>query len=154
MSRGDLSISLRTSRNDEIGELASAIQTLANDLHYMKKERSEFLASVAHELRTPLTYVKGYAEIAQKRTTQPTEREKYLSIIKEEADYITNLVQDLFILAQMEKHNFLIEAKRIDLEKFLNRIVTKVNGIYVQKTSYRLLNMSSITFYHFRRKTV
>ncbi|ABS20895.1 sensor histidine kinase [Bacillus cytotoxicus] len=133
MSRGDLSISLRTSRNDEIGELASAIQTLANDLHYMKKERSEFLASVAHELRTPLTYVKGYAEIAQKRTTQPTEREKYLSIIKEEADYITNLVQDLFILAQMEKHNFLIEAKRIDLEKFLNRIVTKVNGIYVQK---------------------
>ncbi|EOA3903953.1 HAMP domain-containing sensor histidine kinase [Bacillus cytotoxicus] len=133
VSRGDLSISLSTSRNDEIGELASAIQTLANDLHYMKKERSEFLASVAHELRTPLTYVKGYAEIAQKHTTQPTEREKYLSIIKEEADYITNLVQDLFVLAQMEKHNFLIEAKSIDLEKFLNRIVTKVNGIYIQK---------------------
>ena len=43
MSKGDLSVSLTTTRNDEIGELASSIQTLANDLHYMKTERSEFL---------------------------------------------------------------------------------------------------------------
>ena len=42
MSKGDLSVSLTTTRNDEIGELSSSIQTLANDLHYMKTERSEF----------------------------------------------------------------------------------------------------------------
>ncbi|WP_426980486.1 ATP-binding protein [Bacillus pseudomycoides] len=133
MSRGDLSVSLTSTRNDEIGELIQSIQTLANDLHYMKKERSEFLASVAHELRTPLTYVRGYADIAMKNNTPPEQRQKYLSIIKDEADYITNLVQDLFLLAQMEKHNFSIQAKEIHLQTFLSRIVTKVNIMYEAK---------------------
>ncbi|MEN1937662.1 ATP-binding protein [Paenibacillus sp. 102] len=133
MSHGDLSVSLTSTRNDEIGELAQSIQTLANDLHYMKKERSEFLASVAHELRTPLTYVRGYADIAMKNGTLPEQRQKYLSIIKDEADYITNLVQDLFLLAQMEKHNFSIQTKEVHLQTFLSRIVTKVNIMYEAK---------------------
>ncbi|OJE52412.1 two-component sensor histidine kinase [Bacillus proteolyticus] len=133
MSKGDLSVSLTTTRNDEIGELAASIQTLANDLHYMKTERSEFLASVAHELRTPLTYVRGYADIALKESTPPEQRLRYLSIIKDESDYITNLVQDLFSLAQMEKHNFFIQVKEVHLHTFLTRITEKVNAMYKER---------------------
>ncbi|MBO1626929.1 sensor histidine kinase [Bacillus arachidis] len=133
MSHGDLSVSLTSTRNDEIGELAVSIQMLANDLHYMKKERSEFLASVAHELRTPLTYVRGYADIAMKNGTSPEQRQRYLSIIRDEADSITNLVQDLFLLAQMENHNFSIQAREVHLQTFLSRIVTKVNMMYEAK---------------------
>lgn len=133
MSHGDLSVSLTSTRNDEIGELAVSIQTLANDLHYMKKERSEFLASVAHELRTPLTYVRGYADIAMKNGTSPEQRQRYLSIIRDEADSITNLVQDLFLLAQMENHNFSIQTREVHLQTFLSRIVTKVNMMYGAK---------------------
>ncbi|UYX53159.1 cell wall metabolism sensor histidine kinase WalK [Bacillus thuringiensis] len=133
MSKGDLSVSLTTTRNDEIGELASSIQTLANDLHYMKTERSEFLASVAHELRTPLTYVRGYADIALKENTAPEQRLRYLSIIKDESDYITNLVQDLFLLAQMEKHSFSIQIKEVHLHTFLTRITEKINVMYGEK---------------------
>ena len=133
MSKGDLSVSLTTTRNDEIGELAQSIQTLANDLHYMKTERSEFLASVAHELRTPLTYVRGYADIALKENTPPEQRLRYLSIIKDESDYITNLVQDLFSLAQMEKHNFFIQVQEVHLHTFLTRITEKINVMYGEK---------------------
>ncbi|HDR7610493.1 TPA: HAMP domain-containing histidine kinase [Bacillus mycoides] len=133
MSKGDLSVSLTTTRNDEIGELASSIQTLANDLHYMKTERSEFLASVAHELRTPLTYVRGYADIALKESTPPEQRLQYLSIIKDESDYITNLVQDLFSLAQMEQHNFFIQVKEVHLHTFLTRMTEKVNAMYKER---------------------
>ncbi|WP_242214492.1 ATP-binding protein [Bacillus cereus group sp. BfR-BA-01383] len=133
MSKGDLSVSLTTTRNDEIGELAQSIQTLANDLHYMKTERSEFLASVAHELRTPLTYVRGYADIALKESTPPEQRLRYLSIIKDESDYITNLVQDLFSLAQMEKHSFSIDVKEVQLHSFLTRITEKVNAMYKER---------------------
>lgn len=133
MSRGDLSVSLTTTRNDEIGELAASIQTLASDLHYMKKERSEFLASIAHELRTPLTYVRGYADIVLKEETSPRLRQRYLTIIKDESDYITNLVQDLFLLAQLEKHNFSIQVKEVHLQTFLTRIVTKLNIMSEEK---------------------
>jgi signal transduction histidine kinase len=133
MSKGDLSVTLDVKSNDEVGMLASSIQKLANDLDYMKKERSEFLASVAHELRTPLTYVKGYADIAMRETLPHQERMQYLSIIKEEAEHITRLVKDLFELAQLERHNFVIQKEQIMLDEFLRKVVAKVKPVYEEK---------------------
>lgn len=133
MSKGDLSLYLNISGSDEVGELAHSIQTLANDLNYMKKERSEFLSSVAHELRTPLTYIRGYADIILKTNMSAQEKEHYLSIIKEEADHVTRLVQDLFELAKMEKHNFVIETKETNLYYLLNKVITKIQPAYHDK---------------------
>ena len=136
MSEGDLSVSLNIHRNDEVGELAHSIQKLADDLNYMKTERSEFLASVAHELRTPLTYIRGYADIIIKTPVSPQDQSFYLSIIKEEADHVTGLVQDLFELAKMEKHTFSIHTKDTNLYDLLNKIITKVQPAYNDKSMH------------------
>ncbi|MFD0771356.1 ATP-binding protein [Bacillus sp. CGMCC 1.60114] len=133
MSKGDLSVSLNINGNDEVGELAHSIQKLADDLHYMKKERDEFLASVAHELRTPLTYIRGYADILIKNQIPAQDQHHYLSIIKEEADHVTQLVQDLFELAKMEKHNFVIHTKQTNLYDLLKNILTKIQPAYTDK---------------------
>ncbi|MGF9965691.1 HAMP domain-containing sensor histidine kinase [Bacillus rhizoplanae] len=133
MSKGDLSVSLNINRNDEVGELAQSIQKLADDLNYLKKERGEFLASVAHELRTPLTYVRGYADILIKNQIPAQDQNHYLSIIKEEADHVTRLVQDLFELAKMEKHNFVINTKQTNLYNLLKNILTKIQPAYADK---------------------
>ena len=66
ISKGNFSVSLPHTSDDELGGLAKSIELLATDLNYLKKERSEFLASISHELRTPLTYIKGYADILKK----------------------------------------------------------------------------------------
>ena len=70
ISKGNFSVSLPHRSDDELGDLAKSIELLATDLNYLKKERSEFLASISHELRTPLTYIKGYADIVKKRNYQ------------------------------------------------------------------------------------
>ena len=67
MSKLNKPIQLGIKRNDELGSLATTIEELSSELTYMKKERNEFLASVAHELLTPLTYMKGYAKGSKKR---------------------------------------------------------------------------------------
>ncbi|MFT0603590.1 sensor histidine kinase [Bacillus cereus] len=133
MSKGDLSVSLNINGKDEVGELAHSIQKLADDLNYMKKERGEFLASVAHELRTPLTYIRGYADIILKTQMSTQDQKHYLSIIKEEADHVTGLVQDLFELAKMEKHNFIINTKQTNLYDLLKHIVAKIQPAYTEK---------------------
>lgn len=133
MSKGDLSVSLNINGNDEVGELAHSIQKLADDLNYMKKERGEFLASVAHELRTPLTYIRGYADIIIKNQIPEQDQHHYLSIIKEETDHVTRLVQDLFELAKMEKHNFVIHTKQTNLYDLLKSILTKIQPAYTDK---------------------
>lgn len=133
MSKGDLSLALNINGNDEVGNLAHSIQKLADDLNYMKTERGEFLASVAHELRTPLTYIRGYADIILKTQMSTQDQKHYLSIIKEEADHVTRLVQDLFELAKMEKHNFVIKTEKTNFYHLLKKIVTKIQPAYNDK---------------------
>ena len=89
ISKGNFSVSLPNTTDDELGDLARSIELLATDLNYLKQERNEFLASISHELRTPLTYIKGYADIVRKRNLSKEENEKYLTIIVEETNRLT-----------------------------------------------------------------
>ncbi|MEH7378915.1 HAMP domain-containing sensor histidine kinase [Bacillus sp. JJ1533] len=133
LSKGDFTVSVSHRSNDELGELANSIQTLANDLNHLKKERNEFLASISHELRTPLTYVKGYADIARRKGISDEERNQYLQIIYEEAEHISGLVKDLFDLAKIDQHTFVIEKEKVDLCEFTNKIVEKVRPAFKKK---------------------
>ncbi|MCI0766187.1 HAMP domain-containing sensor histidine kinase [Bacillus sp. TL12] len=126
-------IKLGIKRNDELGSLAKTIEELSSELTYMKKERNEFLASVAHELLTPLTYMKGYAKVAKRDSLSKEEREEYLQIIEDETDSVTELVQDLFDLAQLEQHQFIIKKQKIPLQPFLERMIEKTKPALAKK---------------------
>ncbi|MGE6591890.1 sensor histidine kinase [Bacillus mycoides] len=133
MSKLNKPIQLGIKRNDELGSLAKTIEDLSSELTYMKKERNEFLASVAHELLTPLTYMKGYAKVAKRDSLTKEEREEYLQIIEDETDSVTDLVQDLFMLVQLEQHQFVIKKQKIILKPFLERMVEKTKTTLTNK---------------------
>ncbi|PFA18683.1 two-component sensor histidine kinase [Bacillus cereus] len=126
-------IKLGITRNDELGSLAKTIEELSSELTYMKKERNEFLASVAHELLTPLTYMKGYAKVAKRDSLSNEEREEYLQIIEDETDSVTELVQDLFDLVQLEQHQFIIKKQKVALLPFLERMIEKTKTTFAKK---------------------
>ena len=133
LSKGDFSVRLQVKGEDELAELGKAIQTLARDLEYLKKERNEFLASISHELRTPLTYVKGYADIARRPNMAEEERNRYLAIIYEEAEHMQKLVKDLFELAKMDQHSFQIHKERTNLCSFLKKLHDKMHPAFQAK---------------------
>ncbi|MFB6585737.1 ATP-binding protein [Bacillus thuringiensis] len=133
MSKLNRPIQLGIKRNDELGSLAKTIEDLSSELTYMKKERNEFLASVAHELLTPLTYMKGYAKVAKRDSLTKEEREEYLQIIEDETDSVTDLVQDLFMLVQLEQHQFVIKKQKVLLQPFLERMVEKTKTTLTNK---------------------
>ncbi|PEK26954.1 sensor histidine kinase [Bacillus wiedmannii] len=133
MSKLNTPIQLGIKRNDELGSLAKTIEDLSSELTYMKKERNEFLASVAHELLTPLTYMKGYAKVAKRDSLTKEEREEYLQIIEDETDSVTDLVQDLFMLVQLEQHQFVIKKQKVILQPFLERMVEKTKTTLTNK---------------------
>ncbi|MBT2727412.1 HAMP domain-containing histidine kinase [Bacillus sp. ISL-75] len=133
LSTGDFSVTLPTPSRDELGELSHSIQTLANDLNYLKKERNEFLASISHELRTPLTYINGYADIAKRKELDETDRFKYLDIIREESQRVSILLKELFELAKLDQNTFSISKEEVDLCIFLQSIYDKVLPAYKNK---------------------
>ena len=59
---GDFSVRIKNNEKDEIGELCTSVNYMADELSNTESMKNEFISSVSHELRTPLTAIKGWAE--------------------------------------------------------------------------------------------
>ena len=63
-------------------------------------EQQRFVADASHELRTPLAVLRGETEVALAKQRSVDEYQESLSLIQEEAERLSRIVEDLFILAR------------------------------------------------------
>ncbi len=69
----------------------------------LEKMQSDFVANASHELRTPLSVISGFIETLQTSAKDDEDaREAFLSIMKEQADYMSNLIENLLSLSRLE----------------------------------------------------
>jgi signal transduction histidine kinase len=126
MAKGELNSRVGITTGDEIGTLGRSINDLAIELESYRTNRQEFFASVSHELRTPLAYVDGFAKVLKEGLYESEEeKDKYLSIIKQEATRMTKLVNDLFELSKMEEGHFHLHLEEIDLIEVIENSLEK-----------------------------
>lgn len=133
LSKGDFSVQLPDRGDDELGELSRSITILAQDLKRLKEQRNEFLSSISHELRTPLTYIKGYADVARRKSIEEADREHYLQIIYEESERLSAMMKDLFDLAKLDRHAFIIQRTNIHLSSYLATVYEKMMPAFQEK---------------------
>ncbi len=89
-----------TNSRDELGQLATTINELLVRLENSFNEQQRFIADASHELRTPLAVLRGETEVALGKTRSVDEYEKSLWLIQDEAERLSRIVEDLFILAR------------------------------------------------------
>ncbi len=91
-----------TSRDRQICQLASSINTSLQQLHTQRKrylqgdhELKEAVANISHDLRTPLTAISGYLELLEQEEKSDTVRQ-YLSYIENRTNTLQQLTEELF----------------------------------------------------------
>ena len=89
-----------TNPRDELGRLATTINDLLARLESSFNEQQRFIADASHELRTPLAVLRGETEVALAKQRTADEYQQSLSLIQEEAERLSRIVEDLFILAR------------------------------------------------------
>ena len=109
--RGDLSVRVDASSEDEIGELGEAFNSMADSLEKSEQRRREFIANVSHELKTPMTTIAGYADGILDGTIPPEEEQKYLRSIRDETRRLSRLVRDMLDASQL-RHRAADPARR------------------------------------------
>ncbi|MGL5634883.1 MAG: ATP-binding protein [Sarcina sp.] len=132
-------IRLRTTELLE-GEDEMGIVVVIEDISDYKKlenMRSEFVANVSHELKTPVTSIRGFAETL-KYVDDVKTREKFLSIIEEESDRLTRLIQDILSLYDIEKK----QTKDIGVVDIIS-IIDSVRELTRSETEKRNINFIS-----------
>lgn len=92
------------------------------ELRRLEEVRKDFVANVSHELRTPLTSIIGYLDtLLESNIDDPRTTERFLRIIKDEADRLALLIRDLLDLSRLEKKDYQDYLKPHKLQPIINK---------------------------------
>ncbi|AET66263.1 signal transduction histidine kinase [Desulfosporosinus orientis DSM 765] len=121
IGHGQLEERVSIPSNDEVGQLAKAFNSMADNLNQQETLRKQFTADIAHELRTPLTSIKSYIEAFQDNV-MPVDQEN-LAAIHEEIERLVDLSTDLKDLNVAEIGGLQLTLETVDLKDLLDKIV-------------------------------
>lgn len=93
------------------------------ELQRVTELRAELVARVSHELRTPLTSTIGFLRTLERSDIEVDEadRNRFLSIAREEAERLATLVDDLLELARLERGQTPLKIEPVDLGELAER---------------------------------
>jgi signal transduction histidine kinase len=114
ISETDLSTRIPVEGNDELAELGTTFNAMLDRLQRGFDGQRQFLDDVAHELRTPITIVQGHLDLIG---ADPDDRAETIAVITDELDRMNRYVNDLLLLAQSERGDFL-HLEPVDLTDF------------------------------------
>ena len=135
VSEGDLSQQVPVRSKDELGELAQAFNKMSSELSRSVNTRKQMTADIAHELRTPLSLILGHAEAVHDGVLPPS-RENF-EIIREEAERLEHLVNDLRILSLADAGELSINPQRVEPD----RLLLEVAAIYQYQTQRKNITL-------------
>jgi len=121
LGQGDLSQRVKFRGKGEIGDLAQAFNTMAENLERDEQLQRNMIADIAHELRTPLSNLSGYLEAINDGVVKPDK--KALSSLSEEAALLSRLVEDLQELSLAEAGELRLDFQFVDIRELIHKTV-------------------------------
>ena len=113
---GDFSTRIDNDSDDEIGDLCTAINNMADELSATEAMKNEFISSVSHELRTPLTAIKGWAETLMiDGGGSPDTMKKGVGVIVNETERLSQMVEELLDFSRMQNGHFTLQNANMDV---------------------------------------
>jgi signal transduction histidine kinase len=128
ISGGNLGVRVPMNSHDEVGRLASAFNDMVerveasfNKERDLELARRELIASVSHDLRTPLASIRAMVEsINDGVVTDPDTVKRYLKTLEVEVENLSQLINDLFELSQMDAGVLKLEMETSSLTDLIS----------------------------------
>ncbi len=90
--------------------------------------RVDFIANASHELRTPLASLLGFVETLQgPARDDPKARERFLAIMREQANRMARLIDDLLSLSRAELRAHQQPTALVDLTSIVREIIDSLS---------------------------
>jgi signal transduction histidine kinase len=125
----DLDFHIDYHADNELGKLCEAFNDMKNKLKESlmsqwraEQERHEMVAALAHDLQTPFSTILAYVESLLEGIYDKQKIEKYLHVIKENANKGANLIKEMLYAAELEHSGAMLDVAPVDIDSFLMRI--------------------------------
>ena len=137
---GDFSVRVKVSSDDEIGELATAFNEMADSLASSESMRRAFISNVSHELKTPMTTIAGFIDGMLDGTIPPERQPHYMKIVSNEVKRLSRLVTSMLSLSRIDRGELKVSRQKFDLFSMLITILAS----YEQKIIARKLHITGL----------
>lgn len=118
---------------DELRDLTQAFNEMLDRLEDAFSRLRRFAGDVSHELRTPLSVLRGEAELALRRERPTEEYKSALKTIGIESAHMSNIVEDLLLLARAQGNSIALKWEDVDMGYFITDIEASIEKKYQQK---------------------
>ncbi len=115
ISSGAYGIQIEKHYDDEIGELADAINEMSMQINQNAKMQTEFISSLSHELRTPLTAITGWSETILSGDGMDDSTRRGVKIIHKETERLTEMVLDLLDFTRIQDGRMTLNMELADI---------------------------------------
>ena len=123
----DLTRRIPVHGRDEVARLARTFNDMLERLEQAFAVQRGFVDDAGHELRTPITIIRGHLELLEE-DEDPVERRRTMTLVLDELDRMSRMVNDLLLLAKAEQPDFL-NLGTVDIEALTQEVRSKAGAL-------------------------
>ncbi|MEU5973248.1 HAMP domain-containing sensor histidine kinase [Streptomyces sp. NPDC047315] len=132
ISHGDYTQRVRgADRRDELGDLASTINRMADDLEAVDRHRKELVANVSHELRTPIAALRAVLENVVDGVSAADPETMRTALTQTER--LGRLVETLLDLSRLDNGVVPLRTRRFEVWPYLSGVLKEANLAAAQR---------------------
>ena len=110
---------------DEISRLGETLNAMLERLESALERERSFVADAGHELRTPLALLKAELELALRRPRSEAELADAVRSAAEETDRLSQLAEDLLLLARSDRAQLPLEPAPLRVQELLDAVAAR-----------------------------
>lgn len=151
MTEGDLEVRITDIQNNELGDLAQDINTMAGSIEalFMKEkqwnqERYNMLTNISHDLKTPMMSILGYVDrISNKKYSDDEELTQYCNIIEHKTKDLNTVINQFFQLSKISSGDYKLQMVEIRLLEFSQQVLMVYMPVFEDNSIELYMNIPS-----------
>lgn len=135
LARGNFDTKLDYERENYFGEFTWAFDSMRKEIITSRasekaaiENNKTVIATLSHDIKTPIASIKAYSEALEANMDNTIEkRKKYIDVIINKCDEVSNLTNDLFIHSLSDLDKLKINKEEIEITELINNTITELS---------------------------
>jgi len=120
MGQGDLAYRVPVRQNNDLGELAGSINSMAKDIEQMLDAKRQLLLGASHELRSPLTRAKVALQLLDESTTR--------NLIEDDLIEMEHLISNILESERIKTGHAALQRSAFNLKQMVESVVAEIQA--------------------------
>lgn len=107
-----------------VDEKTVELKNSYNQIMNLQSQRHNLLLNISHDLRSPLFVIKGYMEAINEGLVKDEKAlSQYMKRIQAKTEYLSRLIEDLFLIAKLEDNKIKFNMVDFDLISLIEQVI-------------------------------